>query len=347
MKKYITAFLLFLPFWAIAQDCPDYSKPSDGKALKIVFYTETAECFSISDKSGAVNPSPSKRVEFYVAVAPNKFNVVLANGTEMEKKLLANDGMASMVFEITYNEKKDSWDIKSRFGQAEETAEAKKKREDDWAKQQQDQKDAQAKRDKEWNDKIEADKKNQPNYYTDYVEENKKEEAEKKAEEERKAEEKRIAEENAKKTIVKTETDTTTSTHSSSTTNTSNTTSTSSNNTPTEGANTYKVRFLCDGKPIANTFVSLKSSSREIIASGMTDGSGKVEFKTDATDGKLNADLYGERDNYDWSITGIMTFNVNTKNVSYTDVDIYPFIKFIAEQMGGSPSSMAESWGLK
>ena len=322
MKKILQLALMVLPLMAKAQDCPDFTAPAAGKPLKVIIYTESAQCFTVYKKDEAINTAPTKRITFYTDLMGFKARIVLANGVELEQRLLAGEGQASIVFEVTHNDKKDTYNCRARFAQGKETEEGKRKREEEFAKLQQKNKDEQARRDKEWNDGLEADRK-------------KREEEQKKTE-----------------TISSSSsTPTTTNNTNSSQSNTAKTeTSSSSHNSSsgaTSGSNHHKARFLYEGVPIANTLITLKTPQKEIIAAGTTDSQGKVVLNTNFPDGRTDADIYGEKANSNWKIEGALVFILNGKSSEYIDCDLAPIVKYIAEQMGMSPDMLAKSWGFK
>lgn len=157
MKKILNLVLFLLPVYGISQ-CPAYSSEANGKPVKVTFYTEANECFHLSDENGAINTDASKRVVFYMDYGVVKTKIKLANGVELEKKVMAGNTLSSITMEITYNEKKDSWDIKNRLGQGSVNDEEQAKREADATAMNQKMKDDQAARDKEWEEKRAAEK---------------------------------------------------------------------------------------------------------------------------------------------------------------------------------------------
>lgn len=320
MKNLLLLLFLAAPFMYKAQDCADFNAPTNGKPLKVIIYTETPQCFTVYNKDEVINSSPTKRVTFYTTLMGFKARIVLANGVELEQRLLAGEGQASIVFEVTHNEKKDTYNCKARFAQGEETEEGKKKLEEEFAKLQQKNVDEKARRDKEWNDGLEADRKKR--------------------------------EEEAAKSEPKTESISSNTTTHSSTSNSNSSTSNSASeqnasSSATKGSNHHKARFLYEGKPIANTLITLKTPQKEVIAAGTTDSQGKVVLNTNFPDGRTDADIYGEKANSNWKIEGALVFILNGKSTDYIDCDLAPVVKYIAEQMGMSPDMLAKSWGFK
>lgn len=158
MKNLLLVLLFSTPFVNFSQDCPTFSAEANGKPVKVTFYTESDQCFSLSGDGKTLNTSPSKRVVFYMDYGVVNTKIKLANGKELDKKVMAGNTLAAVTMEIVYNAKKDEWDVKNRLGQGAVNDEEQQKRDAATAAMNQKMKDDQAARDKEWDEKRAAEK---------------------------------------------------------------------------------------------------------------------------------------------------------------------------------------------
>lgn len=154
----LVSLLINFSFVIFSQDCPAFNSESTGKPVKVTFYTESDQCFTLTTDGKILNSNLSKRVVFYMDYGVVNTNVKLANGKMIDKKVMAGNTLAAVTMEIVYNEKKDDWDIKNRLGQGAVNDEEQQKRDAASAAMNQKMKDDQAARDKEWEEKRATEK---------------------------------------------------------------------------------------------------------------------------------------------------------------------------------------------
>jgi hypothetical protein len=97
-------------------------------------YTDAEECFSLIYNGEAINPEPSQRVIFYMPHEIGIAKMKMSDGQLVEKKfMVTNTDMGVMTYEIVKNEKKGTFDTKTRYGQSQMTPEAQQKQQQEVA----------------------------------------------------------------------------------------------------------------------------------------------------------------------------------------------------------------------
>ncbi len=345
IKSFCTLSLVLFGAQLNAQDCPQYNAENNGQPVKVTFYTEADVCFTMTKNGAALNESDSKRVVFYMDYGNVKTKVKLSNGIELEKSVIVgNTAMAAVTMEITYNEKKNTWDIKNRIGQGEVTAETKAKWDADADAMKAKMDADKAARDKEWDDKRAA---------------------------EQAAREAEKANEQPKYTIQKVDTQIDTdiqqvdtklsSSPASSSTNPSNSSPSSTNESNsndgkslTKGSNMYEIQVMCNGNAVANTYVSLAVKDF-IYGTCLTDETGYCKLYTnEAISCSYPIDIKGAKsagaggDNASanasstWSIEGYYFLNCNEGTLFKLD----QAAKGMGEMMGIPASQILSGWGF-
>ncbi len=348
LKSICTSVLIFVGTQLNAQDCPQFNGENNGKPVKVTFYTEADACFTMTQNGAVLNASESKRVVFYMDYGTVKTKVKLSNGTELEKSVIVgNTAIAAVTMEITYNEKKNTWDIKNRLGQGEVTAETKAQWDADADAMNAKMVADKAARDKEWDDKRAA------------------EQAEREAEK---------ANEQPKYTIQKVDTHVDTdiqqvdtklssssSTSSSSSSSSSNSSSssasmTNSNNgeSITKGSNMYEIQVMCNGNGVANTYVSLAVKDF-IYGTCLTDETGYCKlYSNEVISCSYPIDIKGAKSSgtggenasanasSTWSIDGYYYINCDKGTLFKID----EAAKGMGEMMGIPASQILSGWGF-
>jgi hypothetical protein len=344
IKSICTLSLVLFGAQLNAQDCPQFNAENTGKPVKVTFYTEANACFTMTQNGAVLNETDSKRVVFYMDYGTVKTKVKLSNGTELEKSVMAGNTLAAITMEITYNEKKDSWDIKNRLGQGEVTAETKAQWDADADAMNAKMEADKAARDKEWDDKRAA---------------------------EQAAREAEKANEQPKYTIQKVDThvdtdiqqvdtklSSTSSSNSSSSSSSSNASAGSGNandgKTVTKGSNMYEVQVMCNGNGVANTYVSLAVKDF-IYGTCLTDESGYCKLYTNEViscsypidiKGAKSAGAGGDNASANasstWSIEGFYYLNCDKGTLFKLD----EAAKGMGEMMGIPASQILSGWGF-
>ncbi len=347
MKAIITTTILlagFIPGRLSAQ-CPAWESPDKSKKVKVIVWSDEGDCFKLKLDGVAVNPDSASQVTFWVNVTASiPKMVVQVHGQEDKKALLMNDDMAALYFKVDKN-KKGEYSLKSQPFKAEKTAEAAARDKAEFDANVQKQKDEKAQRDKEWDDKRAAEQ----------AERDKAAAADKEKEEKAKAErDARYAEQRkqeddarAKANPVKTETTTTTPATTTAPATTTTTPSTSGGSGTSNGKTAIRETFLYNGKPIANTTITIKTREGAVIASGKTDDNGKVVMYTDFPRENLQVDFFGEKPGSTWSLKEAMRYNIGSTESTSGTTDFYEVLKLIAEMMGSDAHSMGRLMGFE
>lgn len=360
MKAIITTSILlagFIPGRLSAQ-CPAWESPDKSKKVKVIVWSEEGDCFKLKLDGADVNPDSANQVTFWVNVTASiPKMVVQVHGQEDKKALLMNDNMAALYYKVEKN-KKGEYSLKSQPFKAEKTPEAQARDKAEFDANVQKQKDEQAKRDKEWDDKRAAEQAERDKAKAADKEKEDKEKAERDARyaEQRKQEDDARAKANPVKTETTTTTPTTTTTTPANSTpgktdtsepkETPVTSGNSSSGGYTKGARAVKETFIYNGKPIANTVITMKTPDGSVICNGKTASDGTVIMYTDYPAGKYAVDFFGEKENSSWSIKGAYTNTIEENQQKFGITDIGEGIKYISEQMGMDAKTLAKSMGF-
>jgi hypothetical protein len=352
MKTFITTAILLagiIPARLAAQ-CPAWESPDKSKKVKVTVWSDEGDCFKLKLDGLAINPDSASQVTFWVDVTASiPKMLVQVHGQEDKKALLMNDGMAALYYKVEKN-KKGEYSLKGQPFKAEKTSEAAAKDKADFDARVQKQKDEQAARDKEWNDKRAAEQAERDKKAAEEKEKDKKEEEQRKAERDARYAEQRKQEDDAraKANPPKTETTTTTTTPATTTPATSTTTpAPSGGNGSNSGKTAIRETFLYNGKPIANTVITIKTREGAVIASGKTDDNGKVVMYTDFPRENLQVDFFGEKPGSTWSLKEAMRYNIGSTESTSGTTDFYEVLKLIAEMMGSDAHSMGRLMGFE
>lgn len=350
MKAIITTAILlagFIPARLAAQ-CPAWESPDKNKKVKVTVWSEEGDCFKLKLDGVAINPDSASQVTFWVDVTASiPKMVVQVHGQEDKKALLMNDNMAALYYKVDKN-KKGEYSLKGQPFKAEKTPEAQARDKAEFDAKVQKQKDEQAQRDKEWNDARAAEQAERDKAKAADKEKEDKEKAERDARwaEQRKQED----DARAKANPAKPETTTTTTTPATTTTTPATTTATpapSGGNGSTSGKTAIRETFLYNGKPIANTVITIKTRDGQVIASGKTDDNGKVVMYTDFPRENLQVDFFGEKPGSTWSLKEAMRYNIGSTESTSGTTDFYEVLKLIAEMMGSDAHSMGRMMGFE
>lgn len=352
MKALITTTILLAAFIParLAAQCPAWESPDKSKKVKVTVWSDEGDCFKLKLDGAEINPDSASQVTFWmnVPVGIPKL-VVQVHGQEDKKTLMLNETMAAVYYKLEKN-KKGEYALKGQPFKAEKTAEAKAQDKAEFDAKAQKQKDdmaqQQAQRDKEWNDKRAAEQAERDKKAAEEKEKDKKEEEQRKAERDARWAEQRKQEDDAraKANPVKPETTTTTP----ATTTTTTTPATSGGTSTTSGKTAIRETFLYNGKPIANTTITIKTRGEgKVVASGKTDDNGKVVMYTDFPRENIQVDFFGEKPGSSWSLKDAMRYNIGSTESMYGTTDFYEVLKVIAEVMGSDAHSMGRLMGFE
>lgn len=351
MKAIITTTLLLTGFMTsqLSAQCPAWESPDKNKKVKVIVWSEEGDCFKLKLDGAEVNPDSANQVTFWVNVTTSiPKMIVQVHGQEDKKALLMNDNMAALYYKVEKN-KKGEYSLKGQPFKAEKTPEAQARDKAEFDAKVQKQKDEQAKRDKEWNDARAAEQAERDKAKAADKEKEDKEKAERDARyaEQRKQEDDARAKSNPVKTETTTTTPATTTTTTTPATTTTTTPTPSGGNGSTSGKTAIRETFLYNGKPIANTTITIKTRDGGVIASGKTDDNGKVVMYTDFPNGDVQVNFFGEKPGSSWSLKDAMRYNVGSTASTSGTTDFYEVLKLIAEMMGSDAHSMGRMMGFE
>lgn len=355
MKAILTTAILLAAFIParLAAQCPAWESPDKSKKVKVTVWSDEGDCFKLKLDGAEINPDSASQVTFWmnVPVGIPKL-VVQVHGQEDKKTLLLNETMAAVYYKLEKN-KKGEYALKGQPFKAEKTAEAKAQDKAEFDAKAQKQKDdmaqQQAQRDKEWNDKRAAEQAERDKKAAEEKEKDKKEEEQRKAERDARWAEQRKQEDDARAKSNPARTEPAATSPSTSTTPATTTTTTPATTAPepTSGKTTIRETFLYNGKPIANTTITMKTRDGVVIAVGKTDGSGRTVMYTDFPTGDVQVNFFGEKAGSSWSLKDAMRYNVGATATKTGVTDFYEVLKFIAEMMGSDAHSMGRMMGFE
>ena len=362
IQSLLLLLALFMTGATAKAQCGDWESADKSQQIKVTVWSESDECFRILLDGKELHPDSARQVIFWISgTSPTIQKMTLQiRGQEDKKALLVNKDMKEVFYRVDKN-KKGEYSLKGEPFKAQITPEAQARREAEQKAAEEKRAAAQAQADKEWEDKLAAQKAER--------EKEKAAEAQKDAAEKAKKEEelaKKREEENKARgyggTTTPAQTTTQGSTPPAGSTPPSTTTAPTKPVTPalipygkytgkgsskiTTGRYSYKEQYFYDGRPVANTLITYTTSDSIILAVAMTDAEGRATFKTDIPPGQYKTNIFGEKTNTNWGLCGVYVSTFSEDPKDFATTDFKNGVATISKMMGIDPALFAASMGF-
>jgi hypothetical protein len=356
LKSFLTLTAAFCIHSALSAQCPDWESADKSKQIKVTVWSENDECFRILLNGKELHPDSARQVIFWVSgtdMAMDKMTLQI-RGQEDKKNLFVNKDMTEVYYRVDRN-KKGEYSLRGEPSKAQISPEAQARRDAEQKAAEEKRAAAKAQADKEWEEKLAAQKAEREKEKAAEAQKDAAEKAQKEEELAKKREEENKARGYGGTTTTPAAGTTTTPASGTATTPATAVTTAllpygkytgKGSSKVTTGKYSYKEQYFYNGKPLANTLITYTTRDSIILAVAMTDAEGRATLKTDFPPGQYRTNIFGEKPNTSWGLCGIYisTFSEDPKDFEITDFK--NGVEQVSKMMGMDPALFAASMGF-